>query len=124
MEWVIDADAHVTESAGVWQDRVPAKYREQAPRLQRDDGEDYWYMNGVRLTNSVGATAVAGWEKQFPRRPRNLDEVPPGAVDPKARLEYMDSVGIWAQVLYPNVGGFGNAQFLKYDDAELRLACV
>jgi predicted TIM-barrel fold metal-dependent hydrolase len=36
----------------------------------------------------------------------------------------MDSVGIWAQVLYPNVAGFGNAQFLKYDDAELRLACV
>jgi predicted TIM-barrel fold metal-dependent hydrolase len=36
----------------------------------------------------------------------------------------MDSMGIWAQVVYPNVGGFGNQAFLDMDDHELRLACV
>jgi predicted TIM-barrel fold metal-dependent hydrolase len=36
----------------------------------------------------------------------------------------MDSVGIWAMALYPNVGGFGNQAFLQLGDADLMLACV
>jgi len=36
----------------------------------------------------------------------------------------MDSIGIWAMALYPNVGGFGNEAFLKLGDAGLMLACV
>mgnify|MGYP005676797673 CR=1 FL=1 len=48
----------------------------------------------------------------------------PGAYDAKERLAYMDSLGIWAMVMYPNVGGFGNQAFLKLGDPELMLACV
>jgi predicted TIM-barrel fold metal-dependent hydrolase len=36
----------------------------------------------------------------------------------------MDSLGIWAMALYPNVGGFGSQAFLKLGDPELMLACV
>jgi len=36
----------------------------------------------------------------------------------------MDEMGIWAMVMYPNVGGFGAQQFLKLNDADLMLACV
>jgi len=36
----------------------------------------------------------------------------------------MDELGIWAMVMYPNVGGFGNQQFLKLPDPALKLACV
>jgi len=36
----------------------------------------------------------------------------------------MDHMGIWAMVMYPNVGGFGNQQFLKLGDPELMLICV
>jgi uncharacterized protein len=124
--WIIDADAHITESPDVWLDRVPSKWHERVPQIVRDPvtGEDVWYINGAASTASVGATAVAGAGTEFPVRPRNLDEVPLGAWQAKARLEYMDSVGIWSQVLYPNVGGFGNAAFLTMPDAELRLACV
>jgi uncharacterized protein len=48
----------------------------------------------------------------------------PGAYDAKARLKYMDQMGIWAMVMYPNVGGFGAQQFLKLGDPELMLTCV
>ena len=48
----------------------------------------------------------------------------PGAYDAKARLKYMDEMGIWAMVMYPNVGGFGAQQFLKLGDPELMLTCV
>ena len=76
----------------------------------------------VMLT--VGHTATAGWGTPFPAAPPTFDDVPPAAHDPKARLEYMDSIGVWAQVMYPNVGGFGNQAFLALDDPELQLACV
>ncbi len=36
----------------------------------------------------------------------------------------MDEMGIWAMVMYPNVGGFGAQQFLKLNDPELMLTCV
>ena len=36
----------------------------------------------------------------------------------------MDEAGIWAQVLYPNVGGFGSENFLKLEDSDLKLLCV
>ena len=36
----------------------------------------------------------------------------------------MDAEGIYAQVLYPNVGGFGSGGFLKLKEPELMLDCV
>ena len=36
----------------------------------------------------------------------------------------MDEDGIYAQVLYPNLGGFGSGKFIALDDPELRLTCV
>ena len=44
--------------------------------------------------------------------------------DPKERLVHMDEEGIHAQVLYPNVGGFGSGGFLKLGEPELMLECV
>lgn len=43
---------------------------------------------------------------------------------PRRGFKYMDEMGIWAMVMYPNVGGFGSQQFLKLGDPELMLACV
>ena len=34
-DWVIDADAHVTEPIDLWTSRLPAKYRDRAPRATR-----------------------------------------------------------------------------------------
>ena len=36
----------------------------------------------------------------------------------------MDELGTWAQVLYPNVAGFGSQKFLQLRDDELKLVCV
>lgn len=129
MSWIIDADAHVSESADIWTKRLPAKWQDDAPRMVRDeDGEDYWYIGGQRALASVGGTAYAGFveneEWGLMTRPRNFDEIPIPAWDAKARLQYLNSVNIWAQVIYPNVGGFGNQAFFKMEDQGLRLACV
>lgn len=124
-DWVIDADTHITEPADVWTDRLEAKHQARAPRMIRnDDGVDLWSFGDTQRVIPVGHTAVAGWPEPLPAAPRNMDEVPPAAYDPKARLEYMDSIGVWAAALYPNVGGFGNESFLGLGDPALMLACV
>jgi predicted TIM-barrel fold metal-dependent hydrolase len=123
--WVIDADAHVTEPADVWTARLPQHLRDRGPHMQRDKtGRDVWQVADSTPMVPVGFTAVAGWPEPFPAGPRNMDEVPRAAWDAHARLEYLDSIGVWAQALYPNVAGFGNQQFLALEDPELMLACV
>jgi predicted TIM-barrel fold metal-dependent hydrolase len=98
--------------------------RDRVPRVETDaDGTMRWVVGASRGLASVGLTATAG-VGSFNKPPRNYEEMHPGAFDAKARLKYMDQMGIWAMVMYPNVGGFGAQQFLKLGDPELMLTCV
>jgi predicted TIM-barrel fold metal-dependent hydrolase len=122
---IIDADTHLTEPRDVWTSRVSSKWKDRAPHVERDPdtGDEVWVVDGQRAT-SVGMTAVAGWRDPFPAFPPTYEESHPGAYDAKARLSYMDGLGIWAAVLYPNVGGFGNQAFLQIEEPEFKLECV
>jgi predicted TIM-barrel fold metal-dependent hydrolase len=120
----IDADTHILEPADVWTARVPAKYRDRVPRMVRDDsGRDIWVMEG-RQISTVGFFALAGWPTPFPDCPPTLDDCIPAAYDADARLAYMDSIGTWAEVIYPNVAGFGSQKFLSIEDEDLKILCV
>ena len=44
--------------------------------------------------------------------------------DAQARVEMLDELGLAAQIMYPNVAGFGNQNFLKSPDDALRLISV
>ncbi len=80
-------------------------------------------VGGSRPLASAGMTATAG-VGTFNNPPKTFEEMHPGAYNAMARLKYMDQMGIWAMVMYPNVGGFGAQQFLKLNDPELMLTCV
>ena len=54
----------------------------------------------ARPLASVGMTATAG-RGSFKHPPKTYEEMHPGAYDAKARLKYMDEMGIWAMVMYP-----------------------
>lgn len=116
----IDADTHITEPADVWTARVPRRFRERVPHVERNDaGQDVWVIDGQHMA-AVGFTATAGWKEEFPSGPPTFGDCLPAAYDAKVRLDYMDSQGIWSQVIYPNVGGFGSQSFLKMDDVVAR----
>jgi predicted TIM-barrel fold metal-dependent hydrolase len=121
---IIDADTHVTETADLWTSRAPASMRDRVPHMMTDtDGSQKWLVGGSRPLASAGMTATAG-RGSFNNPPKTFEEMHPGAYNAKARLKYMDEMGIWAMVMYPNVGGFGAQQFLKLNDPELMLTCV
>ncbi len=121
---IIDVDTHVTETPDLWTSRAPAAMRDRVPHVVAgSDGTQRWSVGQGGPIAHVGMTATAG-RGSFKHPPKNYDEMHPGAYDAKARLKYMDEMGIWAMVMYPNVGGFGAQQFLKLNDPELMLACV
>jgi len=122
---IIDADTHVTETPEVWTSRAPASMRDRVPRIETSArGTQRWVLGGNQgMLANPGMTATAG-RGGFKNPPKSFEEMHPGAYDAKARLKYMDEMGIWAMVMYPNVGGFGAQQFLKLNDPELMLTCV
>ncbi|MCE2390242.1 MAG: amidohydrolase [Proteobacteria bacterium] len=122
---IIDADTHVTEPHDVWTSRVPARWKDKVPHVETnpDTGEETWVVQGQAMI-SVGSTAPAGWREPYPATPPTYADTHPGSYQPGPRLDYMDRLGVWAQVLYPNVGGFGNQVFLGLGDSELMIECV
>jgi predicted TIM-barrel fold metal-dependent hydrolase len=121
---IVDVDSHVLEPPDLWTSRLPSKWSDDAPRIVRDDasGQERWLIGG-RFAIGAGTYASAEWSEPWPSRPPTFDAATRGAWDPSARLEWMDRVGVRAQVLYPNLLGFHIANFLLMEEP-LRLACV
>ena len=110
------------------------RMRDRVPRIETGaDGTQRWVLGKSKgfvlgsdnrdVLETQGITTTGGLGS-FKNPPKNFQEMHPGAYDPIARLRYMDEIGIWAMVMYPNVGGFGAQEFLKLDDPELMLTCV
>jgi predicted TIM-barrel fold metal-dependent hydrolase len=122
---IVDADTHLTEPTDLWTARIPARFRADAPHVERHEPSGTWrWKIGNRWCSLVGNYSIAGWPELPPSCPPNLEEADPACYDAKARLAHMDANGIYAQVLYPNIIAFEGHAFMALDDAELKLACV
>ncbi len=120
----IDTDTHITEPPDVWTARVStAKWGDAVPHVRKHGGRDVWFIRD-QAVGSPGFTTMAGFDGSIPDGPKGYDDIPRGAFDAGERLKHMDAEGIYAQVLYPNVGGFGSGGFLKLKQPELMLECV
>jgi uncharacterized protein len=121
---VIDVDTHLTEPPDVWTSRMPASRHDDVPHIERIDGKDVWMAGGQRL-GAPGYYSMAGWDGVMPQSiPPTFDEIDPAMYDAGERLRFLDREGIGAQILYPNVGGFGNGYFLRLGDRALVGDCV
>ncbi len=120
---VIDTDTHITEPPDVWTSRVPKKWGEKIPHIKRVGGKDVWFV-GEKPSAPPGIVTMAGFDGTIPDFRSTFEELPPSSYDAKARIAHMDAEGIWAQILYPNVGGFGSGAFLALQEPELMLACI
>ena len=101
---IIDVDTHVTETPDLWTSRVPMRMREAVPRIDTDaQGRQWWVLGDKRLASpGLSATAGVGDMKHWPK---TYDEMHPGAYDAKARLKYMDQLGIWVGYGYVSQRG-------------------
>ena len=121
---LFSADDHIIEHPRVWQDRVPAKYRELAPHIVEEDGHEYWEYEGTRAP-TVGLNAVAGkpLEEQS-MDPIRFSDMIIGCYNPAERAKDMLADGILASILFPTLPRFAGTLFLKFDDKTLADLCL
>lgn len=122
---LVSVDDHVIEHPRVWLDRMPSKYQDAAPRIERmDDGNDWWIYEGEKAGN-FALNAVAGKDyKDFGMDPRSYDDMLPGCYRIEDRIRDMDIEGVHAQLCFPNFGGFAGSTLQKSKDMDLATECV
>ena len=125
---IIDTDSHWSEPYDLWTSRAPAKYRDRVPRMAERDGKRRWWFDdaipiGLPIASSVvdpdgqkvTGTVFFDFDNEMVHR---------ASYDAEARVAMLDELGLDAQIMYPNVAGFGNQNFLKSPDDALRLISV
>jgi len=126
---IIDADTHLTEPHDLWTKRAPASLLDRVPQVKEHEGTRSWVIDGDKVIgmNAHPNSAIlkqGGKVRDLDRfLSLSFDEVHPGSSDVQARLKVMDEAGIYAQIVYPNILGFGGQATAKVDP-ELRLASV
>ena len=106
LDWLISVDDHVLEPPGVWQDRVPSQYREDAPRMVTDEGGEAWVYEDKRIP-TIGLSAAAGrTREEFTLEPITYQDMRAGCFDSQARLLDMDRAGIIASLCFPSFPRF------------------
>lgn len=121
----VSGDSHLEIDSKYWLGRVPARYRDQAPRLVRQpDGSDAWTIN--KVSRPAAAADLYGGKGRDQYVPFGAKyEGTPGTGSPEQRVREQDQDGIDAEVLFPSQqGGPKFWRRIEDDDAYKAVICA
>jgi predicted TIM-barrel fold metal-dependent hydrolase len=144
---IISVDDHVMEPPNVWQDRLPAKFKEIGPRLVRLKVKNMKFVGGVFSYEEAGEHEEGTWcdwwltedlkyplvrlmaAAGYPREevtvtPITMDDMRKGCWEQQARLEDMDVNHVEVSLSFPTFPRFCGQTFLERKDKELADLCV
>ncbi len=122
LKTIISADSHMLEPADLWFERLPAKFRDNAPRVYWDEQKQaiMFGCEGIPPTPAAALFAAGKKDEELPEAYKaSMDAARPGGWDPAERLKDMALDGVCADVLYTSLGF--NLFWLA--DAEFQEAC-
>lgn len=140
---IISVDDHVVEPPDLWINRLPKKFHDRCPRVERDrasfhfeggvfsyekgiaDGQwgDWWLYDDL-IYPFPKLSAAIGFEP-LTNTPVTFDEILPGCWKQPERLADMDANHVEASICFPNVlPRFCGQTFLEREDKDLALLCV
>jgi len=124
---IIDVDTHLSEPPNLWVDRAPHGLRARVPQIVDLNGRRSWVIDGDKPIG-LGANPYSAIRKDGSKildvddfAPMTYETVHEGSFSIAPRLAEMDRCGVHAQIVYPNLLGFGGQACAKVDP-ELRLA--
>ncbi|MCU1463966.1 MAG: amidohydrolase 2 [Acidimicrobiales bacterium] len=117
---LVSVDDHTVEPPDMFDGRVSAKYRDQAPRVVRqDDGAEVWLFDG-RVIPNIGLNAVSGRPKEeYGIEPTAYDEMRPGCHDVDERIKDMNAGGVLASLCFPSFPGFSGRTLAAAADKDM-----
>jgi predicted TIM-barrel fold metal-dependent hydrolase len=141
---IISVDDHVIEPPNVWLDRLPSKYHDVGPRIERMPLEEITMIGGAyQIKPGTEGPPVDWWvyeDLQMPHRRIiaavgfdrdditltgiTYDEMRPGCYDPEARVADMEMNHVDGSLCFPTFPRFCGQTFLEAKDRELAMLCV
>ncbi len=145
---IVSVDDHVIEPPNLWVDRLPRRFLDRAPRVERTwvtdvgfaknnwtfnedpsggDGRpaDAWIYEDSRRLLARGFCAVGQDRDALNFYPLSYEfDIPLGAYEQKARLEAMDRNHTEVSLCFPTIPRFCGQLFLEGNDKDLALACL
>jgi predicted TIM-barrel fold metal-dependent hydrolase len=121
---IVSADAHILEPPGIWENWLPEKYQDRAPKLVNDaEGGDAWEFAGSTQPDPIGLVSTPGMPyDQFRWMGVTYDDARPGCYDGEERLKDMAFDGVDAEILFPPQRTVGH--FLGDGDDDFVLAGI
>ncbi|MFA7322773.1 MAG: amidohydrolase family protein, partial [Candidatus Nanopelagicales bacterium] len=124
---LLSIDDHIIEAPTTFDKHMPAKYKDQAPRLVADPDNpaiDRWEFQGTAaFTGGLGA--VVSWPKEeWGFEPTGLAEMRPGTYDIHERVRDMNVNGVLAGMNFPTFPGFAGTHLANMPDKQLALAAI
>ncbi len=123
---LVSVDDHVIEPPNMFEDFVPAKYRDRAPKLVNDEIGEKWVF-GEGEARNVGLNAVAGRvPEEYGLEPTTFKEIRIGCFDVDERVKDMDANGVLGSLNFPSMARFCGQFFASraQQDPDLALAVL
>jgi uncharacterized protein len=119
---IVDCDTHITEAPDLFTSRASAKFKDKVPVLRRVGEGDRWFV-GDRNFGSLGGNVINKDNNKILGRVGypTLEEGHTGAYDTKSRLQAMDDMGVYAQILFQNSGVTQAGSLMTLGDNDLAI---
>src|SRR5262245_30437647 len=92
---LVSADSHVNEPPEMFRERLDARWRDRAPRIETVDGAECLVMEGMRPRKLPrGREALTG---------EALERAQAGGWEPSLRMRDQDRDGVSAEVVFPTL---------------------
>jgi predicted TIM-barrel fold metal-dependent hydrolase len=123
---LVSIDDHMVEPPDMFDKHVPAKWKDQAPKVVRgEDGTEEWVFQGESTSTPFGMAATVGWpSEEWGFTPATLAEMRPGCFDVHERVRDMNANGVLASMCFPTMAGFNARTFNEAPDKELSLVML
>ena len=103
----VDADGHILEPPGIWQEYIDPAYRDRALRLAvADDGDEYFQIDGRERPEGKGLSNLGSMGRSDAELKglSYLEAAPYGTMNAAERVDLLDRENLTAAILYPTVG--------------------
>src|SRR5216110_2792520 len=96
---MVSVDDHVVEPPDMFDHHIPARYKDAAPKIVRnEDGSDVWAFSGSIIPN-IGLNAVAGRPREeYGIEPTSFNEMRRGCFDIHERVKDMSAGGVLGSI--------------------------
>ena len=109
---LISVDDHIVEPPDMFENHLPAKYLDQAPRVVRNpDGSERGSSASGDPQRRRSTPSPAGPRRSTASSRTAFDEMRPGCYDVDERVKDMDAGGVLGSMSFPSFPGFAGRLF-------------